>query len=142
MFKKNQHTSHFEMIIGSTSHISGDIESAGSIRIDGKVTGNITTEANLIISESSVVKGDIKCANADIYGKCDGNAFATGTVNLYEKGTLTGDLKAKGFSSAEGASFRGSCEINPDSAPSTAGSQKSKAASKNSEQTEKSDVPS
>ena len=113
MFQKKEIESHFDILIGPKSAIKGNLESEGSIRIDGKIFGNITALGNVIISESAVVQGDVHCMNAEIYGKCDGNVKVKGVVNLHQNASLTGDILAKCFTTKEGSNFKGNCVVDP-----------------------------
>lgn len=113
MFQKKEVESNFDIIIGPSSIIKGDVESEGSIRIDGKIIGNVTTLGNIIISENALVRGDITSSNSEIYGVCEGNVKVKGKVNLYQNSTLVGDVLAKSFNTKEGASYKGNCIVDP-----------------------------
>lgn len=113
MFQKKEVESNFDIIIGPNSIIKGDVESEGSIRIDGKIIGNVTTLGNVIISENALVHGDITSSNSEIYGVCEGNVKVKGKVNLYQNSTLVGDVFAKSFNTKEGASYKGNCVVDP-----------------------------
>lgn len=114
MFQKKEMESNFDIIIGPNSMIKGDVESEGSIRIDGKIVGNVTTLGNVIISENASVRGDITSSNSEIYGLCEGNVKVKGKVNLYQNSSLIGDVLAKSFNTKEGASFKGNCVVDPE----------------------------
>lgn len=113
MFQKKEPESNFDVIIGPSSIIKGDIESEGSIRIDGKIIGNITSLGNIIITENAFVKGDIKSFNADIYGKCEGNVHVKGKIDIHQNSSLMGDIIAKSFNTKEGSMFKGNCIVDP-----------------------------
>lgn len=112
MFSKKEIEYKFDIIIGSNSIIKGDIESEGSIRIDGKVIGNVVALGNTIISEDAYIHGNITCTNSDIYGVIDGNVSTKGKINLYGKASLTGDVICKSFNTEEGAHYKGNCLVN------------------------------
>lgn len=113
MFQKKINDVNFDVIIGPSSIIKGDIESEGSIRIDGKIFGNITSLGTVIISENAYVKGDVKSMNADIYGKCEGNVQVKGKINIFQNSSLMGDILAKSFNTKEGSMFKGNCIVDP-----------------------------
>jgi cytoskeletal protein CcmA (bactofilin family) len=113
MFQKKETESNYDIIIGPSSLIKGDIESEGSIRIDGKIFGNIKSLGNVIISENANVKGDIYSVNAEIYGKCEGNVQVKGKINIHQNSTLIGDIVAKSFNTKEGSFFKGNCIVDP-----------------------------
>ena len=59
-------------IIGAGTTITGNVESNGDIRIDGKIIGNLHAKAKVIIGASSVVEGDITGKHADVLGTVTG----------------------------------------------------------------------
>ncbi len=113
MFQKKESEVNFDIIIGSSSIIKGDIESEGSIRVDGKIFGNVTSLGTVIISENAFVKGNVKSVNADIYGKCEGNVQVKGKINIFQNSSLMGDILAKSFNTKEGSMFKGNCVVDP-----------------------------
>lgn len=114
MFPKRTAEINYDIIIGSYSIIKGDIQSEGSIRVEGKVQGDITSLGNVIISENAFVNGNILSQNADIYGQCHGDVKVKGKINLHHKATLVGDIVAKSFNTSEGSTFKGNCLVDPE----------------------------
>lgn len=110
LFNKDSRT--FDIVIGQHSKISGDLESEGSIRIDGKHHGNIKTTGDVIISQDAEVQGNIESDNIEIYGNVVGNVTVEGFIEVFDSGSLKGDLQAKGFNISEGGVFQGHCAIN------------------------------
>ncbi|MBM7562392.1 bactofilin family protein [Fusibacter tunisiensis] len=114
MFQKKEYESNYDIVIGEKSIIKGDLDSEGSIRVDGKIIGNITTLGNVIVSENAYVNGNITCSNAEIFGVCEGDVKVKGKLNLHQKSTLIGEVLAKSFNTKEGASFKGNCTVDPE----------------------------
>lgn len=117
MLLKKEIEMHFDIIIGETAVIDGDMNSEGSIRVDGTINGNLTCKGNIIISDKALVTGNICCLNAEIYGSCIGNVSVQGKVNLHEHASLDGDISAKSFVTKEGAHFLGKCYVDVDLKP-------------------------
>ena len=86
MFQRKEMTTNFDIIIGPNSTIKGDIESHGSIRVDGRIIGNVTSLGSVIISENAHITGNIISQSADIYGKCEGNVHVKGKINIHQIG--------------------------------------------------------
>lgn len=114
MFPKRTVEVNYDIVIGAYSIIKGDIQSEGSIRVEGKIQGDITSLGNVIISENAFVKGNILSQNADIYGQCHGDVKVKGKINLHHKATLIGDIVAKSFNTNEGSTFKGNCFVDPE----------------------------
>ncbi len=113
MFQKKELVTNYDLIIGENSIIKGDLESEGSIRIDGKVIGNIITLGNIVITENAFVHGNITCQNIDLHGHAEGNIKTQGKISLRHSSHLKGDIECRSFNTDDGASYQGNCVINP-----------------------------
>src|SRR5436190_1845490 len=51
---------------GNGTVISGDVNAEGDVRIDGKVTGNVTSKSKVVIGATGIIDGNIFCQNAYI----------------------------------------------------------------------------
>ena len=81
------------------------------IRIDGSFYGTIITKAKLILGEKSVVKGDVICLNADIYGAMEGNITVGEVLSFKSSCAYKGAIKVQRFSVECGARFDGTSQI-------------------------------
>ncbi|KYO67232.1 bactofilin family protein [Thermovenabulum gondwanense] len=100
-----------ETIIGKNAEFQGKIISSGVLKIDGTMEGEIESESDIIISEGSKVKAQIKANNAVIAGEYQGNIFLKGKLYIKTSGKVTGDVKVEGIIVEEGAEFNGKCEM-------------------------------
>ncbi len=110
LFKKGE---NFEVIIGEHSSVKGDIETEGSVCINGKVYGNINTNGLVIISESALIEGDIISDSADIYGRCVGNVETKGPLTLYSDASVKGDVACGSITTTPGSEFDGKLSVMP-----------------------------
>jgi Integral membrane protein CcmA involved in cell shape determination len=100
--------------LSSDTRIEGTIKFDGSMRIDGNVNGEISSDnGELVVSESGVINAIIKTKSAVIDGRVDGNIIASDKVVLKQKAHLTGNLQAKTLVIEEGVVFIGRCNVNP-----------------------------
>lgn len=99
-----------DTLIGKDSAFAGNIESTGTIRIDGKFEGEIITKGDLVIGESGQVNGKIKAENITIAGKVQGEVEAAGKLELVPTGNLQGEAKMTLLVVEEGAVFQGNCQ--------------------------------
>lgn len=99
-------SSAIESTIGSNTHIKGDIQGDGGLRVDGIVEGSIELTGNLVVSESAKIRADIKASNISVAGAVQGNITAT-RVEILDTGRVWGDLTVKSLLVNEGAYFRG-----------------------------------
>lgn len=103
----------FDVVIGAKAVINGDIETEGSVCIDGKVNGNIQTNGDVIISENASVNGGIKALSVDIYGSCTGDIETKGHINVNETAVLKGDAKCGSIKTTPGCEFSGNLTVHP-----------------------------
>ncbi len=95
-----------ESTIGANTHIKGDIQGDGGLRIDGIVEGTIEITGNLVVTESAKVRAEIKANNVSIAGAVQGNVSAN-RVELLDTGRVWGDMTIKSLLINEGAYLRG-----------------------------------
>lgn len=108
--KKNN---KLEALIGHNSEFKGDITANGTLRIDGKLTGNIIADS-VILGDGAYVAGDIKARCVVIGGRVEGNVNADELVEIKHTGKLQGDIHTSTLSVAEGGIFEGRSIIQKD----------------------------
>ncbi|NWF76452.1 MAG: polymer-forming cytoskeletal protein [Nitrospirae bacterium] len=104
MFSKN--TEKLESFVGTNSNFKGDIDTKGTLRIDGTMTGNINADW-VILGEKALLKGNITARGIIIGGKVEGNLKAKEIVELKSKGHIIGDISTIKLTIAEGGIFEG-----------------------------------
>ena len=99
MFKKTKSKKppvRIDTLIGQQTHIKGDIEFSGGIRIDGNITGNVNAindiDSVLTLSEQGSITGEIRVPNMVINGTINGNVYAVGHVELADKAKVKGNV--------------------------------------------------
>ena len=101
--KKND---KLESYIGINSEFVGDITVSGTLRIDGKMTGNITA-GWIIVGEKALVKGNLLATGIVVGGRVEGTIKADDLVELKQTAHLAGDIYSKKLAIAEGGLFTG-----------------------------------
>ncbi len=96
-------------IIGKGTVIDGKIKIKNSIRVDGKVKGEISSSGTTTIGSEGEVEGTINASNAIIGGKVRGKMNVQSKIILEKNSVLVGDLKTQKLNIAEGAIFDGGC---------------------------------
>lgn len=96
---------------GQGTIVNGDISTEGDVRIDGKVTGVVTSKAKVVLGTTGLIEGDIFCQNAYIDGRVAGNIEVTELLILSATAHVTGDIKIKKLVVQEGAKFFGKCSM-------------------------------
>jgi len=94
MFSKN--TEKLESFIGANSVFKGDIETKGTLRVDGTMEGNVNADW-VILGEKASLKGDIKARGIIVGGRVEGNLIAEEIVEIKAKGQISGDVSTNKF---------------------------------------------
>lgn len=117
-------TGSVETLIGRQTEFNGDISFSGGLRVDGKITGNVTGsgggDTTLVISENGAVNGNIKVAHVVINGSVIGNVVSTGKVELQAAARVNGDVHYKVIEMALGSAVNGAMVRDTDSVVSQA----------------------
>ncbi|WP_380184351.1 polymer-forming cytoskeletal protein [Kalamiella sp. sgz302252] len=92
-------------IIASMMLVTGNLEGAGNIAIEGKIVGNIIAQ-QVLIAESGQVKGDIKAQYIVVNGRAEGKLHAD-TVTLQRDGVIEGTIFADELVIDKGGVFMG-----------------------------------
>ncbi|MGL4797917.1 MAG: bactofilin family protein [Cellulosilyticaceae bacterium] len=100
-----------DTLIGASTMFTGDIQCEKSIRIDGKVIGNIHALHSIVIGETGCIKGDLHAEYIILYGKVEGNVEATSGFEMMKSGNLRGDVTTKSLSVQQGAVFCGQSKM-------------------------------
>ncbi|RLD52464.1 MAG: polymer-forming cytoskeletal protein [Bacteroidetes bacterium] len=97
------------IVTGTT--IKGDIVSEGDFRIDGKLTGSITSKGKIVVGQSGSIDGEITCQNADISGIIKAKLNVEQLLTLKSSANLSGDVITGKLAIEPGAKFTGTCNM-------------------------------
>ncbi|MBU1164602.1 polymer-forming cytoskeletal protein [Patescibacteria group bacterium] len=104
-FKKDD----IETIIGPSVKVEGDFVANGDVVVEGIVSGNLKTEANLKIGPQAKIFANVRAGTAQISGEVQGNVKVSDRLELHSTARVFGDIKTKILVVAEGASIDGKC---------------------------------
>ena len=102
-FNKQQ---KLEVVIGCESVIRGEINSKGTVRIDGTLEGGINADC-VIIGESGNIAGDAVVRMMVVGGRIAGNIRAEEGIDIQRNGNVCGDIFAARLTIADGGIFDG-----------------------------------
>lgn len=114
MFEKVKNQDH---LLGKTNRIvegtiiDGNITTNTDFRIDGKLTGNFTSDGKIVIGSTGEVKGDILCKNIDIEGDFTGKLHVEEMLFIKSKAHIKGEVVVGKLAVEPGARFEASCEM-------------------------------
>lgn len=110
-------TDKIDTLIGPNTEVKGDVTFSGGLRVDGKLTGNVSAQDSsnkslLTVSEQGEVSGNVKVPHVVINGLINGNVTSSGKVLLQSKAKIVGDVYYSSIEMELGATVNGSmvCE--------------------------------
>jgi cytoskeletal protein CcmA (bactofilin family) len=109
---ENGRTGELNTIIGKGSVLEGNIRVQNSMRVDGRIKGDVECSDTVVIGKEGEVQGEVKANNVLLAGRLVGKIIAQGKVYLESKSVILGDLKASRLVVDDGAVFDGSCVMN------------------------------
>ncbi len=104
MFHKN--TEKLESFVGTNSTFKGDIDTKGTLRIDGRMEGKVNADW-MILGEKASLNGDVTARGIIVAGTIEGNLRAKEIVEIKAKGRVCGDIHTNKLTIAEGGIFDG-----------------------------------
>jgi len=97
--------------VGQNCTINGTLNFTGTMRIDGRIEGQIVTNGTLIVGDGGQIHADIQAGVVVCGGTIDGNIVARERVQLLTPSVLTGTVRTPLLIIEEGAQFNGTCEM-------------------------------
>lgn len=94
-----------ESLIGSDLSIIGNVICQGSVRLEGKIEGDMRC-ATLIVGETASVTGTIVAEDVAVYGRVAGTVRGR-RVNLYSSAHVEGDIFHQGIGIEMGTHYDG-----------------------------------
>lgn len=79
-------------IVARDLTVTGDLEAAGVIRIEGRVLGNVQAGDQVLLSEGAVIEGNVSTREAVIGGRVQGSIAASERIELQAEAVVEGDL--------------------------------------------------
>jgi len=108
--KKEKGSDRISTFIGADASIDGSIEFKGTIRVDGKVKGKISSNSGtVVVGEKAVVDAEVFVNVAVVMGQFNGTINATERIEVYPPGKVGGDIHAPVISIEPGGVFNGNC---------------------------------
>lgn len=97
--------------LGKGTSIKGDIISNGDIRIDGIVSGIISSTGKVVVGSSGKVDGEITCMNAEVEGILKVKLKVTELLSLKATSNVRGEIVTGKLAIEPGALFTGTCRM-------------------------------
>lgn len=98
--------------VGGSTVLTGEANFKGMLRVDGHLSGRVTSEkGTLIVSSGGRVDADISVANAKINGVVNGDITATERIEFGRSAQVRGNIQTPTLVIEQGAIFEGGCRM-------------------------------
>jgi len=109
--KKGKQSDEVSALLGSETECEGKLSFEGAVRVDGKFSGEISSEGTLIIGEKAVVKAEVRAGIVLVYGETQGKLVAKERLEAYAPARILGDIQTPILVFGEGVIFQGSSQM-------------------------------
>jgi cytoskeletal protein CcmA (bactofilin family) len=114
MMKKESKIDAVSTFLGHDATFDGVINFKGTVRLDGRVKGSVTSdEGTVIIGDKAMVEADIQVETVIIKGSVSGKIQARNRIEAHPPARIQGELQAPNISIHSGVVFNGSCSMDP-----------------------------
>ena len=103
-------------LLGKGSEFEGKLSFEGTVRVDGKLTGEIFTDDVLIVGEGAEVNAEVTVGSIVIQGTVRGNITAKRSVEIHSPGRVKGNINTPSLFIEKGVFFDGHCQMESGSA--------------------------
>lgn len=114
MLKKGSGTpeqSEITAFLGKGTEFKGVLSFEGTVRVDGKVEGEVISKDTLIAGDGALLQGEITVGTIISSGKVIGNINATQKAHILAPAHIQGNIRTPKLIIEEGVTFDGKCEM-------------------------------
>jgi cytoskeletal protein CcmA (bactofilin family) len=98
-------------IIAAGMKITGDIETTGTLKLDGRVEGSVIGARQLMLGRSGIIHGNVHAGEVVLGGSVDGTISADERLELQASAVVNGDIDTKSIVVLEGARINGTVRM-------------------------------
>ncbi|MCP3958559.1 MAG: polymer-forming cytoskeletal protein [bacterium] len=111
MFKSSSAQGDLNGFLDAGSHMTGELHFEDTFRIDGKFTGSVVSDGDLIVGEKGDVDGEIRVRRVFVSGTVRGVLRSSERVEITAAGKVMADLYTPSLAIDDGAFFEGRCSM-------------------------------
>src|SRR3984957_5816115 len=98
-------------LLGRGSEFEGKLTFEGTVRLDGKFSGESSTGDVLVIGEGAKVQAEISAGSVVVNGEVQGNVHAKTAIELHHPARVRGNLETPQLSIDKGVIFEGTSKM-------------------------------
>ena len=100
--------------------LAGELRFQESVRIDGRIEGEIRANGHVIVGETAFVEASIFADSVIVLGQVEGEITVRRQVTVYKSGRVEGDIRTSGIAVEPGATLKGCIMIGDEPPPALA----------------------
>jgi cytoskeletal protein CcmA (bactofilin family) len=94
-------------IVAAGMTITGDVQTAGVLKVDGEINGSITGARQVLLGRGGVVRGNVTAGEVVVGGNVEGSVSALDRLELQATAAVHGDIDTRSIVVIEGAKING-----------------------------------
>jgi cytoskeletal protein CcmA (bactofilin family) len=98
-------------IIAAGMRITGDIETNGTLKVDGRIEGSVIGARQMLLGRNGAIQGNVHAGEVVVGGLVDGAIIADERLELQSSAVVNGDIETKSIVVLEGARINGSVRM-------------------------------
>ncbi len=102
------------------SHIQGDLHFEDTFRVDGRITGKVVSDGDLVVGEHGEIEGEIRVGRVFVLGRVRGSIKAIRRIEITAGSKVHASLATPSLVIEDGAFFEGSCAMTREGAGAAA----------------------
>lgn len=108
---------HGLSIVAPDLVVTGDLESGGVIKVEGRVAGTVRADQQVLVAQGAVIDGDLHTREAVVGGTVHGSIHAHDRVEVQPHAVVEGDITTRNLLIQEGGRVNGVVTMRADTAP-------------------------
>jgi cytoskeletal protein CcmA (bactofilin family) len=100
-----------DLLLGKGAEFEGKLTFAGTVRIDARFKGSITTNDVLVVGEHSKIDAEISCGTVIVHGEVNGNINARTAIEFRHPARVRGDIQTPSLMIEKGVLFQGQSKM-------------------------------
>ena len=111
MGNKHLDSKEIKAYMGEDAVFKGVLTFSGTVRVDGRLEGEVHTEDTLIVGEKGVLEANISAGTVVCKGKITGSIKASKQVDIHANSEVVGNIETPSLFVEIGALFDGNCNM-------------------------------
>ena len=111
IFKSDSVRGELNGFLDAGSHIQGDLHFEDTFRVDGRITGKVVSDGDLVVGDRGEIEGEIRAGRVFVSGTVRGSIKATRRLEIAVGGRVYAHLEAPSLVVEDGAFFEGRCSM-------------------------------